>query len=98
MKTLRSCPVVILLILAVHIFYADRSIAQNTITHTITRQSGNFSTGYGRDFWFAIPQNADANDHSQKYFDIYVSSLRNTTVNFQVGSGVVIKKSVTAGK
>src|SRR5207247_6591782 len=52
----------------------------------------------GRDLWFAIPQNADANDHSQKYFNIYVNSPRNTTVNFQVGSGQIIKKPVTAGK
>lgn len=68
------------------------------IFHTQEHESRGDAPYLGRDLWFAIPQNADANDHSQKYFNIYVTSPRNTTVNFQVGGGPVIKKPVTGGK
>ncbi|MDP4236363.1 MAG: T9SS type A sorting domain-containing protein [Bacteroidota bacterium] len=68
------------------------------IVHTQEHESRADAPYLGRDLWFAIPQNADPNDHSQKYFNIYVNSPRNTTVNFQVAGGPIIKKPVTAGK
>src|SRR5207253_6570275 len=56
------------------------------------------SDSYGRDFWFCIPQNADATNHSDKYFQIYVAAYRNSSVHMQVGNGPIITKSVKKGQ
>ena len=47
--------------------------AQSRIVSTVEKESGNATTGYGRDFWFAIPLNGDLNDNSTKYFQVYVT-------------------------
>ncbi|MFI5264838.1 MAG: hypothetical protein ACHQM6_10010, partial [Candidatus Kapaibacterium sp.] len=71
--------------------------AQGNIRIVHTQESEHQSDTYlGRDIWFAIPQNYLGS--AQKYFNVYVNSPRNTTVNFQVTGGPLIKKPVTAGK
>ncbi|MFI5263140.1 MAG: IgGFc-binding protein, partial [Candidatus Kapaibacterium sp.] len=70
--------------------------AQSFITSTISKASGNNTSGYGRDNWFAIPQNYIGS--AQKYFTVYVNSLQPTTVNFQITGGPKVQKPVTAGK
>lgn len=70
--------------------------AQSRIVNTIAYESGNATSGYGRDFWFAIPQNYRGS--AQKYFQVYVSAQRNTTIYFQVAGGPLIKKPVTAAQ
>ncbi len=81
--------------------FAETNIFAQTnirITHSTEQEAG--STNYlGRDYWFAIPQNFTTEDQSQKYYNVYVNSPRNATVNFQVlPDGPIIKKPVTAGK
>lgn len=71
---------------------------QDTIISTISNKSGNQTTGYGRDFWFAIPQNYDSSGNNGKYFNVYVGSFRNTIVNVQVNGKPLIKRSVLAGQ
>jgi len=67
------------------------------ITHTQDKEARS-DTYLGRDLWFAIPMNYSPTDRSTKYFNIYVNSPRNTTVNLQIGGGAIIQKPVTAGK
>src|SRR5437868_14178809 len=66
---------------------------QSFITSELETQP-HASDSYGRDFWFCIPQNADATNHSDKYFQIYIAAYRNTTVHMQVGNGPIITKPV----
>lgn len=87
-----------LLIVAFQTLFLGSPLAQNTITSTVNRQAGNQSTGYGRDFWFAIPQNYQSAAAAGKYFNIYVGSLQNTTVNVQVPDQPLIQRSVIAGE
>jgi len=62
------------------------------LSSTFLSFSGNHSTGYGRDFWFAIPQNYVANKIADKFYHVYVTSEKNTTVNFQQNGNTIIKK------
>ncbi len=71
--------------------------AQSLITSTVTSEVRQ-NTGYGRDFWFCIPQNSSDGDNAQKYFNVYVTSFRNTTVHFQRQGSPEVKKPVTANK
>ena len=95
MKTL-SGNFKIFILLLIQCFCISFAAAQSRIVSTQEHESGNTTSGYGRDLWFAIPQNYVGS--AQKYFNIYVNSTHNTTVNFQVGGGPVIRKPLTAGQ
>jgi hypothetical protein len=74
-------------------------LAQSNVRIFHTQQQEAKGDSYlGRDLWFAIPLNYSPTDRSTKYFNVYVNSPRNTTVNFQITGGPIIKKPVTAGK
>jgi hypothetical protein len=87
-------PVLFLLL----IFGAKNIFAQSLITTTITDEKKDQNSVNGRDFWFCIPQNSSDGDQTQKYFNVYVASSRNTTVNFQQQGENLVKKPVTANK
>ena len=75
------------------------SFAQGNIRIVHTQQKEARSDTYlGRDLWFAIPLNYSPTDRSTKYFNVYVNSPRNTTVNLQIGNGPIVQKPVSAGK
>ncbi len=81
-------------------FGEGASFAQGNIRilHTQEHESRGEVPYLGRDLWFAIPLNAEANNNSTKYFQVYVTAYRNTTVNFQISGGAVVKRPVTAGQ
>ena len=68
------------------------------IFHTQEKESRGEVPYLGRDLWFAIPQNYDPTQNQNKYFQVYVTAYRNTTVNFQIGGNAVVKRPVTAGQ
>src|SRR5450631_980023 len=79
--------------------FITSAFAQSNIRIFHTQQHEAKSDTYlGRDLWFAIPLNFSPTDRSTKYFNVYVNSPRNTTVNLQIGNGPIIKKPVSAGK
>ncbi len=89
--------IVISIFSSLQILAAGNSFSQTQIATAITKESGNKTSGYGRDFWFAIPLNYSPTDRSTKYFNVYVNSLRNTAVNFQIDGGPIIQKTISAG-
>ncbi|MEI8134482.1 MAG: IgGFc-binding protein [bacterium] len=74
--------------------------AQGNIRITHTQEKDNIKDGHylGRDLWFCIPTNYDPNKSSDKYFQVYVTAYRNTTVHFQVGNDPIVNKPVTANQ
>ncbi len=97
-RKLHSRFVLVVIAVLLQMMGASNSFSQSRISSTVTKVSGNQTSGYGRDCWFAIPLNYSPTDRSTKYFTIYVNSLRNTTVHLQIGGGAIIEKSVVAGK
>src|ERR1051325_10133029 len=53
------------------------------IVHDTVQEYRGDAPYLGRDVWFCIPQNSSDGDNSQKYFNVYVTSPRKTTVHFQ---------------
>jgi hypothetical protein len=99
MKTLWfSGKFIIALAILTQLFGAGKTNAQSRIVSSIQKESRNATSGYGRDFWFAIPLNYSPTDRSTKYFSVYVSAFQSTVVNFQIDGGPVVQKPVTLGK
>lgn len=86
-----------LFILAVLCLCAATSIAQQQeIVSTVHQQHGNMTTSLGRDFWFAIPQNYEA--QSGKFFNLYIASERDAVVHVQIPGIAEKVLSVSAGQ
>jgi hypothetical protein len=79
---------------------SDTAFAQGStrIIHAQTKEIQSDPPFLGRDLWFCIPMNYDPNKNSDKYFQVYVTAYRNTTVHFQIGNGPIISKPVSANK
>jgi IgGFc binding protein len=72
------------------------ALAQEKIVSTAKSQQGNMTTGLGRDFWLAIPQNYDM--QSGKYFNLYIASIRDATVFVDVPGKPMMQLQVAAGQ
>jgi hypothetical protein len=69
------------------------------IFHTQQKESVSANTPYlGRDLWFCIPQNYESTQQQDKFYHVYVTSDRSTTVNFQISGQAVLKKPLTKDK
>jgi hypothetical protein len=77
-------------------FLASVLSAQSRITSTILKQSGNFSSSSGRDFWLCINQNYEL--LQDKFYHVFVTSDRSTTVNFQISGQTAIRKTVAKNR
>lgn len=72
------------------------AIAQ--FSNTVTRERADrTSSPYGRDHWFTLVENYQYSS-SGKYFDLYVTALKATTVYIQVNGAARIARPVEAGK
>src|ERR1043165_9263451 len=75
------------------------SHSQNRFTITSTPTVGSNHPNFGRDFWFVIPQNYDKNQPGAKYsFFLFISSVKNTTVNIQDPVLGLITRSILANQ
>lgn len=94
-----TIPKVIALLVVVQMVIITSVFAQKGhIVTTQKAQSGNQTSGNGRDFWFAIPQNYDGLDNTTKAFTAYITSDQNTTAKVTVGGGAVVDVPIEAGK
>ncbi|MBS1904586.1 MAG: T9SS type A sorting domain-containing protein [Bacteroidetes bacterium] len=79
---------------------AATSFAQQPIHVTVHKSDRASSLAnaskLGRDYWFAIPQNFQANVDPTRYFYLYISSPNNATVYAQFGNGPVLQRLVNA--
>ncbi|MFI5263142.1 MAG: IgGFc-binding protein [Candidatus Kapaibacterium sp.] len=72
------------------------SFSQSRITTTVTPESGDKTTGLGRDYWFTMAQNYQ--NQGGKYYNLYVTSPKNTIVFIQITGGSTSKWPITAGQ
>ena len=66
------------------------------IIHEITTLKKDPGSYLGRDLWFTMCQNYD--NQGGKYYELFVTSPNNTTVNIQVTGGSTSKYPITAGQ
>ncbi|MDP4219629.1 MAG: hypothetical protein Q8896_04265 [Bacteroidota bacterium] len=66
------------------------------IVHTIKKLQKDPGSFLGRDLWFTMCQNYD--QQGGKYYELFVTSPNNTTVNIQVTGGSTSRYPITAGQ
>jgi hypothetical protein len=96
MKTISAYLKVLVFGFAIQAGFSPASHAQGHIQSSQTPQSGNFASGYGRDFWFAIPQNYDT--QTGKFFNLYVGSATAATINVDIGGSIQAPIQIAGGE
>ena len=85
------------IILCITFLYAGNLAAQSArIVHDIKSIQRDQTSYLGRDLWFTMCQNYES--QGGKYYELFVTSPNNTTVNIQVTGGSTSKYPITAGQ
>jgi hypothetical protein len=80
----------------VQFFLVGSIFAQSRISSVTMYEKGNQTAGTGRDYWLTMAQNYE--NQTGKFYALYVTSLRSTTVNIQVTGGSTSKYTILAGQ
>lgn len=77
--------------------FAATTFAQNArIEHTVIKKQKDKNLSMGRDLWFTMAQNYES--QAGKYYQLYVTSANNTTINVAITGGTTYRFPITAYK
>lgn len=87
---------IILSVLFITAAYSVSAQQNPRIQHTVVKKVKDRGLSMGRDLWFTMAQNYES--QSGKYYQLYVTSANNTTINVAITGGTTYRFPITAYK